>query len=175
MVTWLEEQLTSLKTEKNKRNIKLIFAVFTVVALLALGVTTPILGDKEANDEVKETTREYESCVTESSTTTNTISTNANATSEKTETSFITITTKTSTTTTGTTTTTAQDPVNPCPFECTRPEKCTEIVGETPVEPKRNSSFGTINATKQFKINVGIDFPNYASEFQTNAVHVRVF
>jgi len=151
----------------------LIFAIFTVVALLALAVTTPILfDDKESNDEVNETTREYESCITESSTTTKTLSTNANASSEITETSMITTTTQT--TTTGTTTTTAQDPINPCPFECTRPEKCIEIVGEMPVEPNRNTSFGTINATKQFKINVGIDFPNYASLFQNNAVHVRV-
>ena len=85
------------------------------------------------------------------------------------------LTTKiTTSTTTGptTTTTTEQDKNNPCPFECSNEDECRVIIGNEAQTPLQNTQFGTIEATKQFRLNVGIDFPSEAANNNYNMVHV---
>ena len=68
---------------------------------------------------------------------------------------------------------TTQDPTNPCPFECSVPENCQIIVGNEPVAPVKGKQYGTITASQQFKINIGVDFPTNAAYGQYNMVHLR--
>ena len=70
------------------------------------------------------------------------------------------------------TTTTEQDKQNPCPYECYNEDKCTIIV-EDKLIPRENQAVGTINARRQFRMNIGIDFPAEASKGEANIVHER--
>ena len=168
--------------KKNTRKIKLIFIIFIVVSLLVFAVSAPILYEKNnSHDMVIETTTEKDSGITKITTTAITRTPNADSTFVKTEATKTTSTTTSktpttttmiTTTTTGTTTTTTQDPVDPCPFECSDfGQNCTAIVGQELVVPARNAFYGTINATEQFRLNVGVYFPNWASVNETNMVH----
>lgn len=82
-----------------------------------------------------------------------------------------TATTGGATTTTKRTTTTTQDPIDPCPYSCLKDENCIIIVGTDGVKPAIGEYFGNITAVKQYILNIGIDFPNFAAENEHNAVH----
>ena len=126
--------------------------------------------------------------ITTTTTTTSTITTTRittttstpTTTSTTTSTILTTSTTITTTTTTEkttkitTTTTTVQDKDNPCPFECSSEQNCQIIVGDNPLKPDKNTKKGKIFASKQFRFNIGIDFPTDANPDETNLVHEGV-
>ena len=93
----------------------------------------------------------------------------------KTTTSTIPATTApfTTTSTQVTTTTTEQDEQDPCAFQCSSSHECTIIVGKEPIKPTEGNPKGSIVASKEFRLNIGIDFPSHAAVYETNIVHER--
>ena len=167
------------------------FGISVVFALLILVILTPIYLKRDFEDAINETittTASIFSETDETKTTTATDITTTTMTDEKftiithtemTTTTIISTSAETETiaetvqsTTTVPTTTTEQDKQNPCPYECYNEDKCTIIV-EDKLIPRENQAVGTINARRQFRMNIGIDFPAEASKGEANIVHER--
>ena len=126
----------------------------------------------------KEVTTRFISTSTTIETTTTTTTATTTATTTKTTTTILTTTTATTittptTTTIATTTTTEQDKEDPCPFQCSSRENCQIIVGDNPVAPVKGRKVGKLVASKQFRLNIGIDFPSDAANKKANLVHER--
>ena len=137
----------------------------STTATMTITTTTTTTTTTTINTTTKTTT----STTTSTTTTTQDISTTATITTTPTTTTKTTTTTSTTTTTT----TTEQDKDDPCPFQCSNHGNCKLIVGDIPITPRVGRDMGTLVASKQFRLNIGIDFPSDAAIDKYNLVHER--
>jgi hypothetical protein len=135
-------------------------------------VTTRFISTSTTIETTTTTTTATTTATTTKTTTTILTTASTTTTTTLTTTTATTITTPT-TTTIATTTTTEQDKEDPCPFQCSSRENCQIIVGDNPVAPVKGRKVGKLVASKQFRLNIGIDFPSDAANKKANLVHER--
>ena len=72
-----------------------------------------------------------------------------------------------------TTASTTTKVAEPCSVLCFNRAKCKIIIGDVALEPDQGRYYGTIDAEKQFRFAVEIDFPIEAAFRKFNIIHVR--